>query len=201
MAATLGAAACCIGTATLREWRNERDVMKAVRRVFAGLLLLGAAGVASAQNTAADRVARSFSECRAIPSADLRLQCLEKAAAALEASIKAKDVMIVDRSDVRKTRRSLFGLALPSIRLFGAGNDDAEEQAFTEITSTVASAGAVANNRVEIRLADDADAVWRTTDPMNFPPRAGAAIRIRKGTMGTYFITVEGRTYRGARLR
>ena len=109
-----------------------------------------------------------------------------------------------DRGSIRrtkKTRRSLFGLALPSIRLFGAGNDDAEEQAFTEITSTVASAGAVANNRVEIRLADDADAVWRTTDPMNFPPRAGAAIRIRKGTMGTYFITVEGRTYRGARLR
>jgi hypothetical protein len=178
--------------------------MNATQRVFAGLLVIGAAGGASAQDPAqestADRVVRSFAGCRTIAAPDLRLSCFDKATAALEASIKAKDVRIVDRADVRKTRRSLFGLALPTIRLFGGGEDDTEE-AFTEIKSTVASARAVANNRVEIRLAEEGSAVWQTTDPMNFPPKSGAAIRIRKGTMGNYFIAVEGRTYRGMRLR
>jgi hypothetical protein len=174
--------------------------MKAVWWVCAGSLLLGAADDASAQDSAADRVVRSFADCRAIPPPEKRLQCFEKATAALEASIKTRDVRILDRSDVRKTRRSLFGLTLPPIRLFGGG-DDTEEEAFTEIKSTVASTRAVANNRVEIRLADEDGATWQTTDPMNFPPRPGAAIRIRKGTMGNYFITVEGRTYRGARVR
>ena len=174
--------------------------MKAACWVFAGLLLVGAPSDALAQDLAADRVVRSFAECKAIPPPEKRLQCFEKAATALEASIKARDVRILDRSDIRKTRRSLFGLTLPPIRLFGAG-DEAEEEVFTEIKSTVASTRAVANNRVEIRLADEDGATWQTTDPMNFPPRPGAAIRIRKGTMGNYFITVEGRTYRGARVR
>ncbi|MES2059282.1 MAG: hypothetical protein V4564_25295 [Pseudomonadota bacterium] len=182
---------------------SEGGAMNAVRWVFAGLLVMGTANAASAEEpreSTADRVARSFAECRAIAAADLRLSCFDKAATALEASIKSKEVRIVDRADVRKTRRSLFGLALPSIRLFGGGDDDKEE-AFTEIKSTVASTRSLANSRVEIRLAEEGSAVWQTTDPMDFPPKAGAAIRIRQGVMGNYFIAVEGRTYRGMRVR
>ena len=180
--------------------------MKVLLWLLGGLVLSCAPNAAQAQAggeevSAADRIVRSFAECRAISPADLRLQCFDRAAAALEASIKTKEVRVVDRADIRKTRRSLFGFVLPNIKLFGGGDDDPGEKESTEINTTVASARPVANSRVEIRLADGSNAVWQTTDPMTFPPHPGAAIRIRKGTMGTYFIAVEGRTYRAMRLR
>lgn len=72
---------------------------------------------------------------------------------------------------------------------------------FTELNTTVSSTRPAANNRYEIRLTDQEDAVWQTTDPMNFPPRSGDKIRIRKGALGNYFMTVDGVSYRGTRLR
>ena len=177
--------------------------MKTMHWFLAGLILIGSTNAAFAQDAApevspSDRIVRSFADCTAIAAADARLQCFDKAAASLSTALANQEVRIVDRSDVRKTQRSLFGFALPSLRLFGGGD---REEGFTEIRTTVASAHAVANNRAEIRLADESGAVWQTTDPVNFPPRPGAEIRIRKGAMGNYFIAVDGRTYRGTRLR
>ena len=160
------------------------------------------AAQASAQTGSSERVLRSFTDCRAIAAADARLACFDKAAASLEAAVRAKDVTIVDRQDLRKARRSLFGFTLPKIDLFGGkGRSEDKSDDFTEINTSVASARPVANGRVEIRLADESEAVWQTTDPMNFPPRAGAKIRIRAGAMGNYFLFVDGRSYRGMRLR
>lgn len=163
----------------------------------------GWAGAAPAQTGSSDRVLRSFSDCRAVADPTARLACFDKAASALEAAVRAKDVTIVDRADIRKARRSLFGFTLPKINLFGGGGRDEEDKAdaFTELNTTVASARPAANGRVEIRLADETGAVWQTTDPMNFPPKPGAKIRIRQGTLGNYFLLVDGRSYRGMRLR
>ncbi|MET0376651.1 MAG: hypothetical protein ABW128_20655 [Rhizorhabdus sp.] len=176
------------------------------RRMLA-LIVVGGAGAmsaAQAQTGSSERVLRSFSDCRAIAAPDARLACFDKAAASLEAAVKAKDVTIVDRQDVRKARRSLFGFTLPKIDLFGGSGParpDEKEDAFTELNTTVASSRPVANGRVEIRLVGEGDPVWQTTDPMNFPPRAGEKIRIRQGTLGNYFLFVGGRSYRGMRLR
>lgn len=167
--------------------------------VTAGLF----ATTAAAQDSdGSQRVLGSFSACRAIAAPEARLACFDKASAALEQAVKAKDVRIVDRSDVRKARRSLFGLTLPSIGLLG-GDDDGEKEreAFSEINTVVRSARPGPNGRGEITLADEGQAVWQTTEPMNFPPRAGAKVRIRKGTMGGYFLHVDGRSYRALRLR
>lgn len=173
------------------------------RAAYLMVVALGCAAPAQAQTGSSDRVLRSFAECRAIAAPEARLSCFDKAASALEAAVKAKDVTIVDRQDIRKARRSLFGFTLPKIDLFGGGGrgDDDKTADFTEINTTVASARPAANGRAEIRLADEGNAVWQTTDPMPFPPRAGAKIRIRQGTLGNYFLMVDGRSYRGLRLR
>lgn len=170
---------------------------------MAGVAACGWASGAAAQDSAA-RVLRPFSECRSLTEDAARLACFDRAAAALETAVKEKEVTIVDRADVQRARRSLFGFTLPRIDLFGGDANRAErreQEAFTEINSTVASARTVQNNRVEIRLAEDGDAVWRTTDPMPFPPRAGDAIRIRQGALGNYFIRVGGKSVRGMRVR
>lgn len=175
--------------------------MKAIGGIVACALLACAGGTAAAQSDeTGERVLRSFSDCRALGDAAQRLQCFDKAAAALEAAVKAKDVSIVGQADIRKARRSLFGFALPKIDLFGGGREENEVE-FAEINTTVASARQVANDRIEIRLADESGAVWQTTDPMAFPPRKGASIRIRRGTLGNYFLSIDGTRVRGMRLR
>jgi hypothetical protein len=166
------------------------------------LLSCCGAGV-QAQAGPGERVLQGLRDCKAIAAADARLACFDKATAALEAAVDAKDVRIVDRQEIRKARRSLFGFTIPKVALFGGGDDagsDDKEEAFSEINTTVAGARAVENGRVEIRLVGE-DAVWRTTDPMAWPPKPGAKIRIRRGTLGNYFISVDGRGVRGMRIR
>jgi hypothetical protein len=177
--------------------------MRVTRYLAAGGIMAGVlAGPAGAQSS--DGVLKGFSDCRAVVAADARLACFDKAAAALESAVKSKEVRIVDRQEVRKARRSLFGFTIPKLALFGGadGDETPEETAsFSEINTTVESARAVENGRVEIRLVGE-EAVWRTTDPMPFPPRSGAKIRIRKGALGNYFIAIAGeRSVRGMRIR
>lgn len=168
---------------------------------FAALILCSCEGIA--QTGSADRVLESLTKCRAVPAADARLACFEQATAALEGAVRSKDVHIVDRQDIRQARRSLFGFTIPRVALFGEGDrgEKTEEPDFDEINTTIVSARSLDNNRAELRIADN-DAVWVTVDPMPFPPKPGAKVRIRKGTLGTYFIAVSGeRSVRGMRLR
>lgn len=167
----------------------------------AGLGIVGSAGPALAQDSAGTRVLQSFAQCRSIAASDERLACFDKAAGALEQAVKTKEVRILDKEDVKRTRRSLFGFTLPRVGIFGERDEDGEKEEFTEINTTVSSARQLPNGRVELRLTDEPDAVWQTTEGMTFPPKQGDKIRIRKGAIGSYFITVGGRSYRGMRVR
>lgn len=157
--------------------------------------------VAAAEDTGgARRTIDSFARCRQIPAADARLACFDQAATELERSVRTNDIRIVDRADVRKARRSLFGLTVPDAALVGGRPDD-DREAFTEINSTVTGARVNGNGRGDITLADEGAPVWQTTDPIRLAPKAGAAVRIRKGAMGGFFLNVGGRNYRAIRIR
>lgn len=176
-----------------------------VRTIAISLLVLIGGGQAHAEPVASDRVLQSFERCRAIASAQERADCFDAAARGLETAIRAKDITVVNRQEVRSARRSLFGFTLPRIGLFDGGDRDGKDEGareeIKEIESTITSARVVANGRVELRLADG-DAVWATTDPMPFPPKPGNKVRIRRGALGNYFIAVDGqRSVRGLRLR
>ncbi|WP_219754006.1 hypothetical protein [Sphingomonas folli] len=165
---------------------------------------LAAAPASAQQGSGAQRVLDGFAACRAIADGAERLACYDRASAALEQAVKQNDLRIVDRAEVRRARRSLFGLNLPDLGLLGGGADRGEpdqRETFSEINTTVRSARAGANGRGEITLADEGSPVWQTTDPMPFPPRAGTKVRIRKGAMGAFFLNVDGRSYRALRLR
>ncbi|SEJ63829.1 hypothetical protein SAMN05428950_102346 [Sphingomonas sp. OV641] len=169
----------------------------------AATVMFAAAGVAGAQaqDGAGERVLQSFSQCRTITAPDQRLACFDKAAASLAQAVEAKEVRILDKEDVRRTRRSLFGFTLPRVGLFDEDEEEAKKEEFTEINTTVASARSLQNGRAEIRLNGDDGAVWQTTEAMTFPPKAGDKIRIRRGAIGSYFINVGGRSVRGMRVR
>jgi len=154
------------------------------------------------QSASQDRVIQSLTRCRTIALPAASLECFEKATAELETAVATKVVIILDRGDIQTARRSLFGFTLPRIGLFRGGADgDTAEQEFEELSTTIASVRSLANGRMELRLAEG-DAVWVTTDPMNFPPTPGKKLRIRKGALGNYFIAIDGlRSVRGMRVR
>jgi hypothetical protein len=174
------------------------------KRIVALAALVVWSSGAAAQDVSGEKVLQSFSRCRGLETPVAQLDCFQNATSALESAVKTKDVTILDRQDIRKARRSLFGFTLPRIGLFSRGDRDSEpddRQEFEELNTSIASLRQIANGRVEMRLAED-DAVWITTDPMPFPPKPGAKIRIRKGALGNYFLMAEGsRSVRGVRLR
>jgi hypothetical protein len=175
-----------------------------MKRSNCGVMMMAismAAPAAAQERDAAARVVGGFAECRRIEGAAPRLACLEAAATALEQAVKANDIRIVDRADVQKARRSLFGLNLPGVGMLGADDGKDAPAAFVAIESSVRSSRPGPNGRVEITLTDEGGAVWQTTEAMNFPPKAGEKVRIRKGAMGGYFMNVGGRSYRAMRLR
>ena len=175
-------------------------------KMMAGVALVLATGLpasaATAQSAGGKAVLQSFVQCRSIAVPEARLACFEQATSALEKAVSAKEVTLLDRQDVRKARRSLFGFSLPRIGLFGGGDGDDDKEGSTEpLETTIVGSRALPNGRYELRLAEE-DAVWATTDPMSFPPKAGSKVRIRRGALGNYFIAIDGeRSIRGMRVR
>jgi hypothetical protein len=130
------------------------------------------------------------------------LQRLAPAGIALADAVEKRDVVVADRDQVTKARRSLFGIALPSFNLFGAGKDDANSKdskdetdelgALKEIEATLQSARPGPGRNWRFVLDDDS--VWLQTDGRIFPrdPRAGMKIRIRRAAIGTFLANVDG---------
>jgi hypothetical protein len=90
---------------------------------------------------------------------------------------------------VKKTRRGLFGFTLPDLGIFG-GDDEDEVKS---IDTTVASSSQVEGGRYRIAMADGS--VWLQIDDrrMALSPRPGQKIQIKTASLGSYFLSLEGR--------
>lgn len=138
-------------------------------------------------------------KCRGESDDAARLRCFDAATTALAEATQRGAIVVVDREDVRKTRRSLFGFSLPKLPFFSG--DDSVEEAPQEIEATIKSVRAVGYQKYVIEL--DSGARWQTTEPNPRPPepRAGEKIKIKRGVMGAYFLSVgERRALKGMRI-
>ena len=129
-------------------------------------------------------------DCRSTTDDAARLACYDKQVAALAAARENRDVVIVDREQIRKTRRSLFGLTLPKLDIFGSDKDsEREEEEFVQIETTIASASQ-RDGHWTITLEDGAR--WRQTDtrPLVREPARGVPIKIRRAAMGSFLANV-----------
>ncbi len=155
--------------------------------------LLAALLAAAAQPAPQQRAAafEALVQCRTIAQAEARLSCFDAAAAALERAEAQRDVVIVDRGQVRESRRRLFGLALPELPIFGR-RSDADEQAeeIRSVEGTVRSAIQNGNGQWIVTLEDGG--VWVQTDdaPLALRPRPGQPVRINRAAMGSYMMRI-----------
>jgi hypothetical protein len=121
-----------------------------------------------------------------------RLACYDRQVAALDAAEASREIAVVDRQQIRRTRRSLFGLTLPDLGVFGGDDDEGEEGAgVNEINSTVQSTGIGSDGRTVFRLADNS--VWVQTDGRSGYARSGEPIRIRRAALGSFIANVNNR--------
>ena len=129
-------------------------------------------------------------QCRTIAAAAERLACFDRAAAAMQTATQNRDLVVVDREQIRKTRRSLFGLAIPNLGLFG--NDERDEDEVKTMEGEVASVGSDENSRYIIRLKDGS--TWRQIDgnTLGRRPRPGFKVVINRTVTGSYMMRVEG---------
>jgi hypothetical protein len=137
----------------------------------------------------------SLRSCRAIVPADQRVACYDRAADALLRAERDRDIVVMDRAEVQKAKRSLFGFSLPSIRLFG--DDDGRDGrrsgdgALKQLTGTLRSSTSLPGGLLRFTLDDGG--VWETTEQVMAPLRTGDAVTIKAGALGSYIATAPGR--------
>ena len=127
-------------------------------------------------------------QCRAVASAEERLACYDREVAAMDAAQSSGQLVAMDRTQIRRTRNSLFGLTLPNLGIFGDSNEDEEEA--SRIESTVRSATQAPDGKWIIQLADGARWIQLDSRNLNVDPRPGQPIRIRRAAMGSYLANV-----------
>ncbi|HET9429321.1 MAG TPA: hypothetical protein VFO69_13270 [Allosphingosinicella sp.] len=153
---------------------------------------VGASAPGLAQDITPERpeVIERITACRAITASAERLACFDREVTALEAATAAREIAVVDREQVRRARRSLFGLRLPDLGIFGDDDDGGEDvAAVREINSTIASSYIGQDGRMAFVLTEGG--VWVQTDGRRQRPRAGQPIRIRRGPLGSYIASID----------
>lgn len=173
--------------------------------VIAAAASIAAACPASAQQARdasrdhAGHIVEELTGCRAIADSAERLACFDRTSAEFVAARDRKDLVVVDRTEMRTARRSLFGFPLPRIRLFGGGEDDVDEPEIKEVTSKVRSISETGFRKWLIALEDGSR--WQTIEVTNAtPPTAGKEIRITRTALGGYMIHLSTGNVRARRV-
>lgn len=139
-------------------------------------------------------VMQQLYECRTIADPVERLACYDARVSAVQNAEAARDIRVVDREQVRETRRGLFGISLGGIGdIFGGDDDDSGDDAVNQIEATLSAVERNGSGRLVYTL--DNGQVWVQTDSSapGRSPRAGQAVVVRRASLGSFMISVEGR--------
>ena len=142
-------------------------------------------------------VIEKLAACRQIAADSERLACYDGAASALGRAEAKGDVVVIDREQARQVRRQAFGFSLPSLAMFERGE---EKEEIDSIESVISAARQDPSGKWVLKLENGA--TWSQVD-INSPsrtPKAGMPVRIRKASMGSFLLSVDGqRAFRARR--
>lgn len=154
------------------------------------LALLTAPAAAGAEEREAPRSSAltRLVDCRSVANPEERLACYDREVGSLDAAEARKDVVVVDREQLRKTRKTLFGLTLPNLSVFG--DDNADEAGVQQIDAKIKTLAQTPYGKWIFELEDGAR--WAQTDSRELAayPKPGQDITIRRASMGSYMANV-----------
>jgi hypothetical protein len=178
---------------------NQRSSRNGTRRtIIARAVLVVGVGCASALAVMAQPALQGSAvliaglrACRALTASTERSACYDAKVDALLGALDSGDVRLVDREQIRKTKRQLFGITMPDIDILnGDGKDEEEISGLFE--TTIASGRQTGPATWRFTTAEGA--VWE----INTPPRkiapiaAGDKAVFKKASLGYYFIRING---------
>lgn len=143
-------------------------------------------------------ILQSLLDCRGLGDDAARLACYDQAAGAMDQAEAKGDIVVVDREQARTVRRQTFGFSMPSMALFERGVAPEEMDNITGVAKNAYQAG----GKWVIELEDGA--VWQQTDTevVGRRPRAGTKVEIRKASLSSYFMNLDGqRAVRAKRVQ
>jgi hypothetical protein len=171
---------------------------------FAALaaLAISEAGITATPTAPMAKQVTALQACRTKADAAERLACYDKAVDDLSAATASQDVVVVERSEVRKARKGLFGFSLPRIGFLSGREGNKEDEAdAVRLETKIASSRSVGYGKWRFTLDDGA--IWETTEAnIGFDdPLPGRTVLLEKGSLGGYFAKVgKGRSVRAKRV-
>ena len=125
--------------------------------------------------------------CRAITSTSDRLACFDRSAQGLQTALSSGELLVVDRTQATAARRQAFGSTTAPADIL---QPPRPEDRIDAIESTLVRANLSDDNRWTFVLADGS--TWRQTDTdrVRIVNREGEAVRVRRGALGSYLLTV-----------
>jgi hypothetical protein len=129
--------------------------------------------------------------CQSIKDSAQRLACYDREVAGVSSASASGELVVMDKEQVRKTRRSLFGLTLPDLGVFGG--DSLPGDADT-LETTIRGAKEGPDGKWWFNLAEGG--TWVQLDSRDFilDPAPGQPVRIKRGALGSYIMNVNKQT-------
>ena len=155
-------------------------------------VLCASAAFAADKKEPRPEIFQKLVDCRAVPDSAQRLACYDAQVSLLDAAETREEVVVVDRAQIKKARKSLFGLTLPSLSMFGGDKDDGTEEGFSFIESKIAAIKTTPDGKYAFKLEDGAR--WTQTEYQSMrTPKVGDTIRIRKAALGSFMANINER--------
>ncbi|MEP2737004.1 MAG: hypothetical protein ABJP34_12000 [Erythrobacter sp.] len=151
----------------------------------------------------ADYVDR-LKSCQTIAEDAARLACFDSAVGSIVTATDSGELQILDEKDVEQTRRNLFGLSLPKLKIFGDSEDDSKEAKKKRELLETTITSVHYSKPTEIFFVTTEGATWRIS---NVPSRlrtvkVGQTVVLKRAAMGSFFIRINGQTgVKGRRVR
>ena len=125
--------------------------------------------------------------CRSITDSTQRLACYDREISVVGTANARGDIVVVNREEIRKTRRSLFGLSLPDLGVFGGGElpGDADQ-----LETTIKYAKQGPNGKWIFVLAEGGQWVQLDSQDFQVDPAPGQPVRVKRGAMGSFKMNV-----------
>lgn len=134
-------------------------------------------------------------QCRSIAQDAERLACFDRQVGAIDAAAQRDEVVVLDKSELNKTRKTLFGFSFPKLPFLGSGEEDdsgeAKVDGVDQIEAVITSVRSLGYGKWQIGLEDGA--VWATTEAISArDPKVGQKIELKRAAMGSFMGKVEG---------
>ncbi|AYG95819.1 hypothetical protein D8I30_12020 [Brevundimonas naejangsanensis] len=149
-------------------------------------LLLSVSGHAFAQDKKAPF--EEMAACQEITPNEARLACFDFTLARVLQARENGDLSVIDRAQVQEARRQLFGFStVPLPALFGKNEPSEQIEA---ISTTLDRAVRDNQGRWLFHLTDGSQ--WRQVDNETYHlrPVQGDEVRVRRATLGSYFLNL-----------